>query len=60
MAQAVRALAALPNDPGSVLAPTWQLTTAYNTNSRGPNTLFYLHRDRHTHNNNSSNNNNNK
>jgi hypothetical protein len=38
MVQRLRACAALPEDLGSV--PTWQLTTACNSSSRGYNTLF--------------------
>jgi hypothetical protein len=34
MAQWLRALAALPEDPGSIPATTWQLLAAYNSSSR--------------------------
>ena len=34
MAQQLRALSALPEDPGSIPGPTWQLTTVCNFSSR--------------------------
>lgn len=43
MAQWVKALAALPKDPGSILEPTWQLTTACNSSSRGYDTLTHTY-----------------
>ena len=36
----LRIFAALPEDPKSVSAPTWQLTTACNYDSRDPDTVF--------------------
>lgn len=46
MAEQLRALAALPEDLGSILRPTWQLTTACNSRSRGPGTLTEAHSQR--------------
>ena len=39
VAQCLRALAALPEGPGSFLAPTWQLTIVCNFSSQGSDTL---------------------
>ena len=38
MAQPLRALTVLPEDLGSIPAPTWQFTIVCNSSSRGPNT----------------------
>lgn len=37
--QCLRALDALPEDPGSI--PRWQLTVIHNSTFKGPNTLFW-------------------
>jgi hypothetical protein len=39
MAQRLRALAAFPEGPGSIPAPTWQLTIICYSSSRGTDTL---------------------
>jgi hypothetical protein len=38
----LRALAALPQDLGSIPAPTWQLIFLYNSNSWGPGTFIVI------------------
>jgi hypothetical protein len=38
----LRALSALPEDLGSFLSTTWQLTTVSNSSPRGSNTFFGL------------------
>ena len=39
MVQRLRTLAALAEDPGSVLNTTWQLTTIHNSSSKGSDAL---------------------
>ena len=41
MVQGLRALAALPDDPGSFPAPTRQLTIICDTSARGSNTFLH-------------------
>ena len=41
MAQQLKALAALPEDPSSSQAPTGCLTTIYNSSFRGSDALFW-------------------
>ena len=38
MAHQLRALTALPENPGSISTPTWWIMTAYNSSSKAPNT----------------------
>ena len=40
VAQQLRAMAALPQDLGSILPPTWWLTKTYNSFSKKYDTLF--------------------
>ena len=42
VAQWLRPLVALPEDTGSIPAPTWQPTIIYKTSSRESHTLFWL------------------
>lgn len=41
MAQWLRALAALPEEPGSFPTPTWQFTNVYNSNPREIGTFLW-------------------
>jgi hypothetical protein len=41
MAQRLRALAALLGNPGFIIAPTWWLTTVYDSSPRESNTIFW-------------------
>lgn len=49
MARRLSALAALQEDPGLILAPTWQATTVCNSRPRESSDLFWPLRELHAH-----------